>query len=73
MRRKETHPVFKPYVQNQLSLMPARLDEMIPEDHLVRMINRAIDELDLVGQLACRMPFLDQGLFGSNWAMSAGS
>ena len=27
----------------------------------------------LVGQLACRMPFLDQVLFGSNWAMSAGS
>jgi transposase/ribosomal protein S20 len=47
MRRKETHPVFKPYVQNQLSLMPARLDELIPEDHLVRVINRAIDQLDL--------------------------
>ena len=47
MRRKETHPVFKPYVQNQLSLMPPRLDELVPEDHLVRVINRAIDQLDL--------------------------
>jgi transposase len=47
MRRKETHPVFKPYIQNQMSLMPPRLDELIPEDHLVRVINRAIDQLDL--------------------------
>jgi transposase len=47
MRRKETQPVFKPYVQNQLSLMPARLDELIPADHLVRVINQAIDQLDL--------------------------
>jgi len=47
MRRKETHPVFKPYIQNQPSLMPPRLDELIPEDHLVRVINRAIDQLDL--------------------------
>jgi transposase len=47
MRRKESHPVFKPYIQNQLSLMPARMDELIPEDHLVRVINQAIDQLDL--------------------------
>jgi transposase len=47
MRRKETPPVFKPYIQNQLSLMPPRLEELIPEDHLVRVINRAIDQLDL--------------------------
>jgi transposase len=47
MRRKETHLVFKPYIQNQLSLMPLRLDGLIPEDHLVRVINRAIDQLNL--------------------------
>ena len=47
MRRKESHPVFKPYVQNQLSLMPARLDELIPADHLVRVINQAIEQLNL--------------------------
>ena len=27
--------------------MPPRLDELIPEEHLVRVINRAIDQLDL--------------------------
>jgi transposase len=47
MGRKETHPVFKPYIQNQMSLMPPRLDELIPEDYLVRVINHAIDQLDL--------------------------
>lgn len=47
MRRKASHPVFKPYIQNQPSLMPPRLDELIPEDHLVRVINRAIDQLNL--------------------------
>jgi transposase len=30
-----------------MSLMPARLDELIPEDHLVRVINQAIDQLEL--------------------------
>ena len=33
MRRKAPPPVFKLYGQNQLSLMPPRLDELIPEDH----------------------------------------
>lgn len=47
MRRKASQPVFKPYIQNQPSLMPPRLDELIAEDHLVRVINRAIDQLDL--------------------------
>lgn len=47
MKRKERQPIFKPYIQNQLSLMPARLDELIPGDHLVRVINEAIEQLNL--------------------------
>ena len=47
MKRKEPQPIFKPYIQNQLSLMPARLDELIPGDHLVRVINQAIEQLNL--------------------------
>jgi transposase len=45
--RKDTQQVFKPYVQNQISLMPANLNDMIPPNHLVRVINEAIDQLDL--------------------------
>lgn len=47
MRPKEAPPVFKPYIQNQMSLMPARLDELIPADHLVRVIDQAIEQLNL--------------------------
>ena len=37
-----------------------------------RLTDNALIAL-LVGQLTCRMPFLDQILFSSNWAMNAGS
>ena len=47
MRQKEAPPVFKPYIQNQMSLMPARLEELIPADHLVRVIDQAIEQLNL--------------------------
>lgn len=39
--------VFKPYKQNQLMLMPPSLEEMIPEGHLVRVVNEMIDQLDI--------------------------
>jgi transposase len=38
---------FKPYTMDQPSLLPARLEELIPEDHLVRVVNRVMDTLDL--------------------------
>ena len=31
----------------QPALLPARLEELIPEDHLVRVVNRVMDTLDL--------------------------
>lgn len=45
--RKRAAPVFKPYVMNQIALMPARYDEKIPSDHLVRVVNQAIEDLKL--------------------------
>jgi transposase len=47
MKRKKSPPVFKPYVQNQLSLLPARIDELIPADHLVRVVNEAVEQIDI--------------------------
>jgi len=35
--------VFKPYTQNQAMLLPPRLEELIPEGHLVRMVNEMIE------------------------------
>lgn len=47
MRRKESAPVFKPYVQDQISLLPPSYEEVIPPNHLVRTVNKAIDAIDL--------------------------
>jgi transposase len=47
MKRKLAAPVFKPYVMHQTHLLPPSYDEMIPVDHLVRVVNQVIDQLDL--------------------------
>ncbi len=39
--------VFKPYSQNQLSLLPPSYDELVPAKHRVRMVNQIIDCIDL--------------------------
>lgn len=38
---------FKRYEMNQPQLLPPSLDELIPEKHLVRVINELIEKLDL--------------------------
>lgn len=50
MRHKQI--TFKPYTMEQLSLLPPSLDELIPEQHLVRVVNRVVDELDIEALLA---------------------
>lgn len=39
--------IFKPYQQNQPMLLPPNLEDMIPEGHLVRVVNEMIDEIDM--------------------------
>jgi transposase len=39
--------IFKQYTMDQPSLLPARLEELIPEDHLVRVVNRMVDSIDI--------------------------
>lgn len=39
--------IFKAYTQAQPMLLPPRLEELIPEGHLVRVVNEMIEELDL--------------------------
>ena len=38
--------VFKTYTQGQISLFPASLDEKIPSDSPVRLINQIVDNPD---------------------------
>jgi transposase len=52
MKRKLAAPVFKPYVMNQVALMPPSYDEKIPADHLVRVVNEAVEQIDLSSLLA---------------------
>ena len=39
--------IYKRYDQNQLNLIPANLEDMIPEDHIVRLVNKVIERLDI--------------------------
>jgi len=45
--RKPAAPVFKAYVMNQMALMPPSYEEKIPEGHLVRVVNQAIEDLNV--------------------------
>jgi len=47
MKRKPAAPVFKPYVMHQPHLLPPSYDELIEPDHLVRVVNQAIEQIDL--------------------------
>jgi transposase len=44
--------IFKEYNLKQPSLLPPSLEELIPEHHLVRVVNRVVDELDIRPLLA---------------------
>lgn len=39
--------VFKDYNPNQMMLLPPSLEEMIPENHPVRVVNQVIDTIDM--------------------------
>ena len=36
---------FKPYSQNEQWLLPPSLDELVPENHFVRIVSKTVDEL----------------------------
>jgi transposase/predicted DNA binding CopG/RHH family protein len=50
MKSKEklhNHVVFKPYNNKQILLLPPSLEELIAENHPVRVVNSVIDSLDI--------------------------
>jgi transposase len=47
MKKKSIQPVFKEYTQGQVILLPTDLGEQIPPKHLVRVVNTAIEKMDL--------------------------
>ncbi len=47
MSKRKKQPVFKAYNPHQMSLLPPSLEELIPENHVVRVVQQVIDQLDL--------------------------
>src|SRR5690606_19010250 len=46
-KRKHSKVTFKPYQMDQLMLLPPSLDELIPEDHPVRVVSAVVDRIDM--------------------------
>jgi transposase len=51
-KKQMSQPVFKDYNQNQSMLLPPNLEELIPHNHLVRVVNSTIDQLKIDSLLA---------------------
>lgn len=51
-KKAKSKQVFKPYTQQQVMLLPPSLEELIAENHLVRVVNRTVEELDIQPLLA---------------------
>ena len=47
MKKRLSKPVFKPYNQHQLLLLPPALGAMIEEHHPVGVVSRVIDQIDI--------------------------
>jgi len=46
-KKKQSAPVFKQYTQHQMMMLPPSLEELIPQDHMVRVVNKTIDGLNI--------------------------
>lgn len=44
--RMKKKPAFKPYQQHQMSFLPINIDTLIPENHVVRVVDRAIEKMN---------------------------
>jgi transposase len=47
MKRRKSRPVYKEYTMGQIVLLPTNLDELITENHLVRVIHQFVERMDL--------------------------
>lgn len=46
-QKRHNEVVFKPYEQDQMWLLPPSLGELIPANHVVRLVNEAIEGMDI--------------------------
>jgi transposase len=52
MKNKHGNITFKPYTMEQPMLLPPSLDELIPEGHIVRIINEFVESINLSALVA---------------------
>jgi len=45
--KARSQQVFKPYTPQQQMLLPPNVEELIPQNHLVRVVNKTIDQLNI--------------------------
>ena len=55
-KRQNLKVIFKQNDQNQLMLLPPSLDELVPEDHPVRVVNAVLDKVDISAIIAGYKP-----------------
>lgn len=51
-KKTKSPPKFKPCHQNQIELLPPSLDELLPPDHIVRLVDRILDQMNIDKLLA---------------------
>lgn len=47
MKKGHNRVTFKPYTMEQPAILPPSLDELVPQGHLVRVVNQTIEELNI--------------------------
>lgn len=52
MKKKNPPAVFKEYIQGQIVMLPTDLETQIPPKHLVRVVNAAIEKMDISALMA---------------------
>ena len=55
-KRNDTKVIFKPYDQQQTMLLPPSLQELIAANHPVRVVNKVLDQIDIVPLIAKYKP-----------------
>ena len=55
-KRQNLKVIFKQNDQNQLMLLPPSLDELVPADHPVRVVNAVLDKVDISAIIAGYKP-----------------
>jgi transposase len=51
-KRNDTKVIFKAYNQQQTMLLPPSLEELIAVNHPVRVVNKVLDQIDIVPLVA---------------------